>query len=103
MRKTVEIKRCLVCSTAHMTIEDNATLGLIANCTTEKYNWIMEYEYGFVIDLWGYRYIVLRLKALGFSKEFRKFVYSMILKHDLNMIQFDADGDTIDEMPTYYW
>jgi hypothetical protein len=100
MRKTVEIKRCLVCSTAHMTFADNEALGLIAK---EKYNWIMEYEYGFVIDLWEYRYIVLRLKALGLSKAFRKFVYSMILKHDLNMIQFDADGDTIDEMPTYYW
>lgn len=70
MRKTVEIKRCLVCSTAHMTIEDNATLGLIANCASEKYNWIMEYEYGFVIDLWGYNRRdahVLLVKILLFS------------------------------------
>jgi hypothetical protein len=86
-----------------MTLDDNMLLEEIAYCRTEKYNWIMRYEYGFVIDLWGYRYIVLKLKALGFSKEFRKFVYLMIIKHDLNMIQFDADGDTIDEMPTYYW
>lgn len=103
MRKTVEIKRCLVCSISHMTLEDNSLLGAIANSTEEKHNWLMEYEYGFVIDLWGYRYIVLKLKALGLSKEFRKFVYSMTVKHDLNMIQFDTDGDTIDEMPTYYW
>ncbi|WP_432324094.1 DUF5983 family protein [Yersinia enterocolitica] len=83
MSNELEIKRCLVCSTAHMTFDDNTVLGMYGCRITPQVNWVLEYEYGFIIDLWGGRVAVLRLKRIGISKILRKFVYQMMIKHDI--------------------
>lgn len=101
MKRQIEFKRCLVCSTEHLTYEDNL---LLSKATSE--NWVFGYDYGFVIDLWKRHHFVLHAKRFGLSKDFRKFIFTLIKKYEIEMIQFDCDADIIEGVKLHksdYW
>ncbi|MBU9818360.1 hypothetical protein J1782_00435, partial [Rahnella sp. BCC 1045] len=67
------------------------------------HNWILEYEYGYIFDLWEGKYTLLRLKKIGLSKYLRSFILYVIIQHAATLIQFDCYGDPVDTMPIFEW
>jgi hypothetical protein len=93
----VEIEHVLVCSTAHITIQDNTLLqgaDTPANVT---------YTYGYYIYV-GYDLESLQAEATqqGFSAAFVALL-ALPRKYDCTWLKLDADGTIMDNVPTFDW
>lgn len=89
------------CSTAHITSEDNACLGLIQGSGNDC--WIHDTGYGYLLRLNASAFPVLRLKRLGLSKACRRLVVTLIRRYHINMLHLDADGDFLSGFETFDW
>ena len=96
----VEIKKCMTCSKGHMTLSHMNILNEKSHITV---NCIFNTEYGFVLMLRSRPRILKSLKALGLSKDFRCFVYKMVIKHQISMIEFDRDAAPVSGEKIFEW
>lgn len=94
----------VVCSTAHLTAEDNERLGWLADPNLfQNNNWIHDTEYGYIILLNKYRHPSLVLKERGVSKAVRKLIVTLMKKEKISMIYFDRDANIIDGFEIFDW
>lgn len=94
----------VVCSTKHLTREDNNRLGWLSNTYVYNNNdWVHDTGYGYLIRLNAYRYPLLALKERNISKSVRKLIYTLMKKEKINMIHFDCDADIIEGFEVFDW
>ncbi len=90
----------MTCSTAHITAGDGE---ILSQYVCEKFPWVFDTRYGYLLMLREYRYPVLKLKEMGISKPVRKLVFCMRKQHQIGMICFDPDADTLDGYDVFDW
>ncbi|MBB6117696.1 hypothetical protein F4826_004674 [Rahnella inusitata] len=90
----------MTCSTAHITPGDGE---ILSQYVCEKFPWVFDTGYGYLLMLREYRYPVLKLKEMGISKPVRKLVLCMRKQHQIGMICFDPDADTLDGYDVFEW
>ncbi|WP_411706165.1 DUF5983 family protein [Edaphovirga cremea] len=94
----------VVCSTAHLTADDNERLGWLTDPDLFKNNdWIYATGYGYIIQLNAYRCPSLALKEKGLSKTVRKLIVTLMKREKINIIHFDRDADIIDVFEVFDW
>jgi hypothetical protein len=96
------LMKLIFCSTAHMEKQDTFTLKDIASWG-ESYPWVFDMTYGYILDIGGVSYPLLKMKRAGLSKSLRKFVFHMQIKHKANYIHFDCDANPVEGEETFDW
>ncbi|MCW7763461.1 DUF5983 family protein [Photorhabdus luminescens] len=100
MSKNIEFKKCLICSTGHMTSADNS---LLEKLIIDENYWLYSFEYGWIFNLLGIRNNMKHIKNLGLSNELYRFVFNMYLIHHCDLLMFDRDADSIDGYTVFDW
>ena len=102
----VEIRKCLVCCTSHVTREvaekmDNNTI----NDHEEDVGTIIysHFEYGWMVRWWPSKKDRSKSEWAKAYHESLLAVIEIAEKNGCNMIQFDNSGPVIDGLPTYNW
>lgn len=95
----------ILCSTAHITCEDNAILDQV---TLQRHDggdcdWILYTGYGFILRLNARLHPVLELKRLGLSKACRRLVVTLMHRYSADIIHFDASGEALPGFTTFDW
>ncbi|HIH4877907.1 TPA: DUF5983 family protein [Citrobacter braakii] len=95
----------LCCSTAHITCEDNTLLDQV---TLQHHDggdndWILYTRYGYLLRLNARLYPVLELKRMGFSKDCRRLVTTLIRRYGIDILHLDAAGDLLPGFETFDW
>ncbi|MBK5145561.1 hypothetical protein I2494_17925 [Budviciaceae bacterium BWR-B9] len=101
----METLKTIICSTGHFTLKDNEMLEELArdNNDSGTGNYILSYNYGYMLRLYAIRKPVLDLKSNGISKELRKFIVAMMKFEAVDILIFDSDGDFIEGFETFDW
>ena len=94
--------KLVFCSTAHFEKQDSFALKDIA-LGGESIPWVFDTTYGYILDIGGITYPLLKMKQAGLSKSLRKFVYHMQRKHKARYIHFDCDADPVEGEDTFDW
>lgn len=91
----------IVCSTAHLTKDDNEKLECLSSPIDN--DWVHYTEFGYLIQLNVYRRPSLALKKKGISKAVRKLIVTLMKREKINIIHFDSGADIIDEFEIFDW
>lgn len=62
----------MTCSMRHITASDGE---ILSEYVCEKFPWVFDTGYGYILMLREYQYPVLKLKEMGISKSVRKLVF----------------------------
>lgn len=93
---TLEIRKVLVCSTAHVTEATSKWLDSddcqIA-CYKYEYGWFLPILVG--LDPWA--------DMPGKIPDELRGLYATAIKNECSMVQLDCDADEIDGLPTWEW
>ena len=96
------LMKLVFCSTAHLEKQDAFTLKDIAS-GGEGYPWVFDTTYGYILDIGGVSYPLLKMKRAGLSTSLRKFVFHMQRKYKAMYIHFDCDADVVEGEETFDW
>ncbi|QIP57500.1 DUF5983 family protein [Hafnia alvei] len=93
------------CSTAHITDEDNALLHELSQQYQDygDAEWVHYTGSGYLIRLDAWAFPVLRLKRRGLSKACRRLIVTLIRRHGISTVHFDAFGDILPGFTTFDW
>lgn len=94
--------KLIFCSTVHLEKQDAFRMKDIAS-GGESIPWVFDTTYGYILDIGGITYPLLKMKQAGLSKSLRKFVYHMQRKHKAMYIHFDCDADPEEGEETFDW
>jgi len=90
----------MTCSMRNIKASDGE---ILSQYVCEKFPWVFDTGYGYILMLREYQYPVLKLKEMGISKSVRKLVFCMRKQHEIGMICFDPDADTLDGYDVFDW
>lgn len=99
------ILRGAICSTAHITNNDN-TLLYLASHRVETYGdaeWVHYTGTGYLLRLNAWRAPVLRLKRMGISKACRRLIATLMKQQMVTILHFDAAGDVLEDFDIFDW
>lgn len=93
------------CSTAHITNEDNALLYTLSRQYQDygDAKWVHYTGSGYLIRLDAWAFPILRLKRRGLSKACRRLIVTLIRRHGISTVHFDAFGDILPGFTTFDW
>lgn len=93
------------CSTAHITDEDNTLLHELSqqyqdDGDAERVHYTGS---GYLIRLDAWAFPILRLKRRGLSKACRRLIVTLMRRHGITTVHFDAFGDLLPGFTTFDW
>lgn len=93
------------CSTAHITDEDNTLLHELSQQYQDDGDaeWVHYTGSGYLIRLDAWAFPILRLKRRGLSKACRRLIVTLMRRHGITTVHFDAFGDLLPGFTTFDW
>ena len=93
------------CSTAHITDEDNTLLHELSQQYQDDGDaeWVHYTGSGYLIRLDAWAFPILRLKRRGLSKACRRLIVTLMRRHGITTVHFDALGDLLPGFTTFDW
>ncbi|PCD72564.1 hypothetical protein CNN69_15545 [Escherichia coli] len=93
------------CSTAHITVEDNALLFTLSHQHEDfgESEWISYTGSGYLLHLGAWSFPVLRLKRLGLSKACRRLLVTLMRRYAAGIVHLDAFGEVLPSFTTFDW
>ncbi|CNJ26574.1 hypothetical protein CBW53_18600 [Yersinia frederiksenii] len=95
----------ILCSTAHITCEDNAILDQVTlqRHDGDNSDWILYTGYGYMLRLNARLYPVMELKRMGLSKACRHLIVTLRRRYSADIIHFDASGEVLPGFAVFDW
>lgn len=100
-----EIYQYVVCSTAHVSKEDDALLLELCRDTRDggDAEWVHFTGTGYLVRLSAFSYPLLALKRRGLSHSARRFIYILMTKLGVTLVHFDCYGEVLNGFDVNDW